>query len=217
MDGNRRWAKAKGLPTFEGHRRGHQRLKELVSWAKEAGIACVIVYAFSTENWNRSKEEVSYLMKLFRLVFQKELAEIKREGVRVICIGERERFSKDLQEMMDKAEKETEGGNGVTLVLALSYGGRAEVVAAARALARAALAPAEVTERVFEKFLWTAGLPDPDLIIRTGGEQRLSGFLPWQSVYSELFFTNTFWPDFGREEFNEILAAFARRERRHGK
>lgn len=213
MDGNRRWAKAKGLPTFEGHRRGYEKLKETMRWAKTAGVPYVIVYGFSTENWNRSKEEVSYLMGLIRLGLTGELEVFKKEGIRVRCIGDLSRFSRDLQKLMKKAEQETADLPGPTLVLALSYGGRAEILAAATAVARGG----KITEQLFSDCLWTRGIPDPDLIIRTSGEMRLSGFLSWQAVYSELFFTKTFWPDFGEEEFKSIIEEFSKRKRNFGK
>ncbi|MDO8482357.1 MAG: polyprenyl diphosphate synthase [bacterium] len=214
MDGNRRWAKAKNLPTFEGHRRGYEKLKEVVSWAKKSGIKYLVVYALSTENWNRAKEEVSYLLGLIKLVLTEEFESIKKDGGRIICVGERERFSTEIQNLMNKAERETSTSQGVTLVLALSYGGRAEVI---QAVNRAILNGTKVDEKSFGDLLWTKDVPDPDLIIRTGGETRLSGFLTWQSVYSELFFTKTFWPDFSEEEFDSIIEEFSGRKRNFGK
>lgn len=215
MDGNRRFAKERGLSSFEGHRRGYEKLKEILRWGKDYGVSHLIVYGFSTENWNRSAEEVSYLLDLFRMILSKELEEMKRIGARIICIGERNRFPKDLIALMEKAERETADLRGLTFVLALSYGGRAEIVEATRKLL--ASGEKDVTEKEFEKFLWTRGIPDPDLIIRTGGEMRLSGFLPWQSVYSELFFTKTLWPDFSKEEFDSMLSEFSSRKRNFGR
>ncbi|MEK7208399.1 MAG: polyprenyl diphosphate synthase [Patescibacteria group bacterium] len=215
MDGNRRFARERGLPTLEGHRRGYEKLKEALKWVRECGASYLVVYAFSTENWNRTAEEVSYLMDLFRLVFRKELGGFKKDGYRVRCIGERERFAPDLQEMTRNAEEETAGGAGPTLVLALSYGGRAEILAAANAAIEGG--ERALTEERFRRYFWSHDIPDPDLIIRTGGEMRLSGFLPWQSVYSELFFTDTYWPDFSKEEFFSILDGFSERTRNFGK
>ena len=215
MDGNRRWAKGRGFPTLEGHRHGYEKLKETVRWAKTAGVKHLIVYALSTENWNRTSEEVSYLLDLIRFVLAHELSVFKKENTRIICVGERERFPKDIQELMIKAEEETALLTGMTLVLALSYGGRVEILNAVNVLL--ASGKKGVTEEVFKQVLWTKDIPDPDLIIRTSGEMRLSGFLPWQAVYSELFFTKTLWPDFSEEEFNSILKEFAGRERRVGK
>lgn len=215
LDGNRRWAKAHGLPSLEGHRKGYEKVKDIMRWAKEAQVLFVIVYAFSTENWNRSPEEVSYLMGLFREALTKQLQELKTEGFRVRCIGERERFSPELQKLLHTAEQETAHLPGPTLVLALSYGGRADILHAARKAVTEG--KPDITESEFSSYLSTNGIPDPDLIIRTGGEKRLSGFLTWQSVYSELFFIDTLLPDFSKEEFLNILAEFGKRERRMGK
>ena len=214
LDGNRRWAKAHGLSKLEGHRAGMEKLTDATHFVRERGAAHLIVYAFSTENWNRDKDEVSYLMNLFHESIQKQMKKLGEEGVRVRFVGQRERFSADLQQAMSDTEKETVQNNSFTLWVCLSYGGRAEIVAAARAVAASG---ADITEDSFAHHLWTAGMPDPDLVIRTSGEKRLSGFLPWQSTYSELFFTDTLWPDFSREEFDAILAEFAQRERRRGK
>lgn len=214
MDGNRRWAKVRDLPKLEGHRAGIEAVKNVVRFARTRDIKHLVIYAFSTENWGRAPEEVSYLMELFLESIRNEMSELGKEGVRVRFAGQRERFSKDLQKAIDDVEKETEKNDAITLWVCLSYGGRAEIVAAARA----ASASAEgVTEDSLERNLWTTGMPEPDIIIRTGGEKRLSGFLAWQSVYSELFFTDTLWPAFTNEEFNSILAEFAQRERRRGK
>ena len=213
MDGNRRWAKSKGLPKLEGHRRGADKLKDTVRFAHKHGVKHLAVYAFSTENWNREPAEVSYLMDLFRELVKKELKKMGEEGVRIRFAGQNERFSDDLQQAIGDVEKETEGNEAITLWVCLSYGGRAEIVAAADAAAK----KGEVTEESLLHLLWTSEMPEPDIIIRTGGEKRLSGFLTWQSVYSELFFTDTLWPDFTEKEFDTILAEFASRERRRGK
>lgn len=214
MDGNRRWAKERGLPKLEGHRVGLLKtLRNTVRFVRDRGIRHLVVYMFSTENWNREPAEVSYLMDLFRESIQKEMRELGEDDVRVRFVGQWERFSLDLQELMDKTEKETAKNGGITLWVCLSYGGRAEIAAAANAAARSDV----ITEDILSKNMWTVGMPDPDIIIRTGGEKRLSNFLPWQSVYSELFFTDTLWPDFNKEEFDAILAEFALRERRRGK
>ncbi|MBI4088598.1 di-trans,poly-cis-decaprenylcistransferase [Candidatus Kaiserbacteria bacterium] len=213
LDGNRRWAKERELPKLEGHRAGMETLKTAARFIRDSGVAHLVVYAFSTENWNRDVSEVSYLMDLFRETIQKELKELGREGIRVRFVGQRERFSADLQRAMDDTEKETRHNDSFTLWVCLSYGGRSEIAAAARVAA----AEGEITEESLARHLWTAEMPDPDIIIRTSGEKRLSGFLPWQSVYSELFFTDTKWPAFTKEEFDSILAEFAQRERRRGK
>ncbi len=216
MDGNRRWARALGKPVFEGHSEGYKKLQDVLRWARDAKIPHVVAYAFSTENWQRSEEEVSYLMKLFRSVLENETKKMIEEKIGVRFIGDRTRFSEDLQEMMKKMEAATAAApHQSTLHLAMSYGGRAEIVAAVNELAEEKATI--VTEDAFAQNLWSYPMPDPDLVIRTGGEKRLSGFLPWQSVYSELFFVDTLWPDFSEDEFNSILAEYTSRERRHGK
>ena len=214
LDGNRRWAKERTLPQLEGHRAGFEKIKDTVRFVRASGVKHLAVYAFSTENWNRKPEEVSYLMDLFMEMAQKQMRDIGREGVRIRFAGQRARFSKELQQAMDEVEKETATHDAFTLWACLSYGGHAEIVAAARAVAAAG---EEITEESLAHHLWTEGMPEPDIIIRTSGEKRLSGFLTWQSVYSELFFTDTKWPDFSEAEFNAILAEFAARERRRGK
>lgn len=214
MDGNRRWARAHNLRTLEGHRRGFEKVKECLRWAKSAGITSVILFAMSTENWNRPYEELSYLMDLLKVVFTKEAEALKKEGVRIRIIGQRERFGKELEVLMRESEAATASNTKLTLGLCLSYGGRAEMLDAVKRLSAGAT---ECTEAAFEKYLWTAGIPDPDLIIRTSGEMRLSGFLPWQSIYSELFFTKTLWPDFNEAEFASILKEYTLRERRVGR
>ena len=213
MDGNRRWAKEHGVFKLEGHRAGVETLKATVRLARDRGIKHIVVYAFSTENWGREAEEVSYLMNLFHEALNKEMKELGKEGVRARFVGQRERFAENLQKEMAIIENETAGNNAITLWCGLSYGGRAEIVEAAKAAAKVG----EVTEESLASRLWTAGMPEPDLIIRTGGEKRLSGFLPWQTIYSELFFSDTLWPDFSAEEFDAILAEFVTRERRRGK
>lgn len=215
MDGNRRWARARGLPGFSGHGEGYKKLQEVMRWAREAGIPHAVVYAFSTENWRRSEEEVGYMLSLFRSVLENEIQKMIDERVRVRFVGDRSRFGEDLRELMKKAEAETAKAYDITLHLLMSYGGRAEIVAAVNALI--AEGTGEATETSFAQKLWTGAMPDPDIVIRTGGEKRLSNFLPWQSVYSELFFSDSFWPDFSKEEFDAILAEFATRERRNGK
>src|SRR3989344_5640694 len=212
LDGNRRWAKENGVSKLEGHRAGMETLKKTVRFVRNSDIKHLIVYAFSTENWNRDKDEVSYLMDLFRESIQKEMKELRKENVRVRFVGQRERFSEDLQQSMDEIEKETIKNEAITLWVCLSYGGRAEIVVAANSVAKSDL----INEELLAKNLWTAEMPDPDIIIRTG-EKRLSNFLLWQSAYSELFFTDTLCPDFNKEEFDSILAEFALRERRRGK
>ncbi|MDB5264935.1 MAG: undecaprenyl diphosphate synthase [Parcubacteria group bacterium] len=215
MDGNRRWAKERNLPSLEGHRAGFEKMRELMQWSRDAGIKEVTIYAFSTENWNRAPEEVAYLMELFNAGFKTLLKDIREQEVRIRFVGDRDLVEEKLRSKMEEAEKESAGGEAGTLIIAFSYGGRPEILAATNKLLQEGRK--EVTEADFKKAMWSEGLLDPDLIIRTGGEHRLSNFLTWQSVYSELFFTDTKWPDFSKEEFTSILTDFASRERRLGK
>jgi len=213
MDGNRRWAKKRMLPTLNGHKKGYEVLKECLRWAKEKGVKYMIVYAFSTENWKRSDEEVSYLMDIFRKAVLSELDSLREEKARILIAGKKSLLPEDIQLSAKKLEEDTKDEDEVTLVIALSYGGRPEIV---EAVNKAIKEGKEVSEETFGDYLWTAGVPDPDLIIRSGGEKRLSNFLPWQSVYSELFFTDTYWPDFSKEEFEKILDEYATKKRRNG-
>lgn len=215
MDGNRRWARTHNKPVFEGHSEGYKKLQDVVRWARETGILHVVAYAFSTENWQRSEEEVGYLMKLFRFILDNETKKMITEKARVHFVGDRARFPEDIQESMIKMENETAKDYDITLHIAMSYGGRAEILSATNTLLKEGVT--SVTEEEFSKKLWSYPMPDPDLIIRTGGEQRLSGFLPWQSVYSELFFVDAWWPEFQQEEFVSIIEKFGSRERRMGK
>ena len=220
MDGNGRWAKARGLPRVAGHRAGVEALRETVRAAGDAGIGWLTVYAFSSENWSRPKSEVSDLMGLLRLFIRRDLAELHRSGVRVRVIGDRENLVPDIRALLEEAESLTSGNSALNLVIAFNYGGRDEIVRAARRFAEAAMRGEvksdAVTPELFAEFLDTAGIPDPDLIIRTSGEQRMSNFLPWQSAYSELVFLSCYWPDFTRENFAEALRQYAQRERRFG-
>lgn len=215
MDGNRRWAREHNKPVFEGHKEGYKKLQEVMKWAREASIPNVATFAFSTENWQRSEEEVGYLMKLFRFILDNETKKMIDDRVRVVFVGDRTRFSDELQKGMVKMEAATAKDYDVTLYLAMSYGGRAEILAATNMLINEGAKA--VTEDEFSRKLWSYPMPDPDILIRTGGEHRLSGFLPWQTVYSELFFVNAWWPDFSREEFLRIIGEFGSRDRRMGK
>lgn len=215
LDGNRRWAREHSLPTLEGHRLGYEKTKEVARWCKENGVRHLVVFAFSTENWRRSSEEVGYLIELIKTLLGKETEELNRENIAVRFIGQLERFDKAIAEQARKTEDLTKHNSALTLTIALSYGGRAEILQAVEKLLKNP--PAEpLSEELFASKLWTAGIPDPDVIIRTGGEQRLSGFLSWQSVYSELFFVPTNWPAFTKEEFEQILKEYGKRERRRG-
>jgi undecaprenyl diphosphate synthase len=215
MDGNRRFAKEQGLPSLEGHRRGYEKLVEVLGWCRESGVKELIVFAFSTENWQRAEEEVGYLMNLFRTMIANVVADAKQNDTRLIFLGERVRFAPDIRAAIERAEEETKGGRGFTFGIALSYGGRTEIMDAIRRIPPEKLAT--LTEEEFSGYLWTKEMRDPDLILRTSGEERLSGFLPWQGVYSELFFTPTYWPAFSRTEFDAMLETYTNRQRRFGK
>jgi undecaprenyl diphosphate synthase len=220
MDGNGRWATQRHLPRKAGHAAGVKAVREVVRAAHDAGIGHLTLFAFSSENWKRPPSEVGALMGLFRLYFQSDLDDLKRRGVKIRVIGNRTRVDDDIRAMIEAAERETAGNGGLDLILAFDYGGQEEITAAARELARAAadgrLDPEKVTPEMLSSRLFTAGLPEPDLIIRTSGVLRLSNFLLWQAAYAEFLFVDTLWPDFGGREFKAALDEFARRERRFG-
>ena len=220
MDGNGRWAAARGLPRVAGHRAGAQAVRRAVEGAIRGGVDWLTLYAFSSENWRRPEAEVSDLTGLLRHYLRHEVAELHAEGVRMRVIGERQRFDEDLRHELTRAERVTAGNVRLNLTVALSYGGRSELVEAARGIARAVqggeLEPGAIDESVIERFLFTAGMPDPDLVIRTSGERRLSNFLLWQSAYAELAFPDVMWPDFSEAHFAGALAEYGRRERRFG-
>ena len=220
MDGNGRWAKARGLPRVAGHRAGVEALRRTVRTAGDLGIEWLTVYAFSSENWSRPKSEVSDLMGLLRIFIRRDLAELHQAGVRVRMIGERESLSPDIRALVEEAEALTVANRAMNLVIAFNYGGRDEITRATRTIAEAVAAgtlqPSEITQESFQQFLDTRLIPDPDLIIRTSGEQRLSNFLLWQAAYAELVFAPCYWPDFGEVELTDAIEAFARRERRFG-
>ena len=215
MDRYRRCPKEQGLPVFAGHKAGYDTLKNIVKWAQKVGVKYVVAYAFSTENWKRTKEEVDYLMDIFRFALRNELAELKKEKISIRIIGEIVRLPEDIQEEIKKVEEATKGGE-ITLALAVSYGARSEIINAIKRIAKEDKID-QITEESFSNYLWTKDIPDPDLVIRTSGEQRLSNFLLWQVAYSELFFTKTYWPAFTEGEFLKILEQFSKRERRNGK
>ncbi len=213
MDGNRRWARAHSLSPVEGHQKGYETFISFLGWARDADVQHVIVYAFSTENWKRAEHEVAYLMSLMRTGIVERIAAIEKEQVRIQFIGERSRFPTDIQEKMNEAE-ERSSQYARTLGIALSYGGRAEILHAVKRTVEEGRR--DIDEQSFAQHLWTAGIPDPDLIIRTGGEKRLSNFLLWQAAYAELYFTDTLWPDFSREEFLQALQAVKETKRNGG-
>jgi undecaprenyl diphosphate synthase len=221
MDGNGRWAKARGLPRIAGHQRGAEAVRRVVSGAAELGISYLTLYGFSSENWKRPPAEVDDLMQLLRLYLEREIATLHDNGIRLRIIGERERFNPSIKALIDEAERLTAGNRRLNLIMALSYGGRAEIAAAARQIAREAasgrLDPEALDEAVFARHLATADIPDPDLVIRTSGEKRVSNFLLWQSAYAELVFMDRLWPDFTRDDLEQAIREFQARERRYGR
>jgi len=220
MDGNGRWAQARGLPRIAGHRRGAEAVRRTLTAAGELGIPYLTLFGFSSENWKRPLAEVDDLMGLLRHYLRGEIAELHRNGVRLRVIGERARLAPDIVTLIANAEALTRDNPGVNLTIALSYGGRAEIIAAMRTLATKAatgeICPEAIDESMIARHLFTADIPDPDLLIRTSGEQRISNFLLWQCAYAELVFTKTLWPDFGRAELAQAIADYGGRERRYG-
>jgi undecaprenyl diphosphate synthase len=220
MDGNGRWARERGLPRVAGHRKGVEAVRRTIEAAGELGIETLTLFSFSSENWRRPAEEVETLMGLLRRYLKSELAEMHSRGVRFRVIGEREDLPADIVSLIDEAERMTEDNSGLTLVLALNYGGRQDIARAARNIAesvhRGLLRPEAVDDELFASYLTTVGLDDPDLMIRTSGEKRISNFLLWQMAYSEFVFVDRYWPDFGKEDLAAAVDEFARRDRRFG-
>ncbi|NLW56729.1 MAG: isoprenyl transferase [Firmicutes bacterium] len=220
MDGNGRWAQSKGLPRTAGHQAGLKRVSQITEECAHLGIKYLTLYAFSTENWQRPAEEVNFLMDLFYQTLKNETDLLCTKGVKIKFIGLPNRLDPKLLALMEECAAKTKDNDRITLNLAINYGGRLEIIKAVRELLQEAaertLRPEEVTPELFAGYLFTAGQPDPDLIIRTSGEQRISNFLLWQSAYAELFFTKTLWPDFDRLEFHQVLLEYKRRSRRFG-
>jgi undecaprenyl diphosphate synthase len=220
MDGNGRWAQSRGLPRIAGHRRGAEAVRRTLTAATELGIPYLTLFGFSSENWKRPLSEIDDLMGLLRHYLRGEIAELHRNGVRLRVIGEVGRLSADIITLIDNAEALTRDNHAINLTIALSYGGRAEIAAAARAIAakvKSGKLPLDaIDEELIASHLFTADLPDPDLLIRTSGEQRISNFLLWQCAYAELVFTKTLWPDFGRADLEQAIADYSGRERRYG-
>lgn len=220
MDGNGRWAQFRGMPRIAGHRRGVESVRVAVSTAVELGIQYLTLYGFSIENWKRPMAEVTALMGLLRLYLRQEIDELNEKGVRIRFIGERKRLAPDIVKLINESEKRTETNTALNLVVALSYGARQEITAAARQLAQKVLAGEltldDIDERLMSQNLATAGIPDLDLVIRTSGEKRVSNFLLWQLAYAELIFIDTLWPDFSSRDLEEAVNEFHRRERRYG-
>jgi len=220
MDGNGRWAAERGLPRVEGHRRGVEAVRQTVRAASELGIAYLTLFSFSSENWSRPRTEVDFLLGLFRHYIRRDVAELHSNGVRVTVIGRRDGLPRDILAMIEESEALTSGNSKLELLFAFNYGSRDEIARAAASIVKdvnkGLIDPAEINADTVAEHLDTAGVPDPDLVIRTSGELRLSNFLLWQSAYSELMFLPVYWPDFGREALQQAIAEFGRRSRRYG-
>lgn len=221
MDGNGRWAKQRGLPRIMGHRRGVDALKDILRCCKDWGIQALTAYAFSTENWGRPIEEVDFLMTLFERVLRQELQEMMEENVQIRFVGNLNALPKSLRQEIERSMEQTQHNQGIQFTVATNYGGRQEIIQACREIAtrvqQGLLNPEEIDESLFEQHLYTAGVCDLDLMIRTSGEMRISNFLLWQVAYAELYITDTLWPDFNRAEFHQALSNYQQRDRRFGK
>ena len=216
MDGNGRWARSRGLPRIAGHRAGTENLRRIIEACVEFGVKYLTIYAFSTENWGRPKEEVSGLMGIFDDAFEKELAELHRQGAQLRQVGRRDGVRKALREKVKQGVELTKDNDKLILNVAFNYGGRDEIVHAIQEMIKAGIRAEEVTEELVSDYMFTADSPDPDLVIRTSGEYRVSNFLVWQAAYVEWVFPDTYWPDFGREELVAAIQEYAKRERRFG-
>lgn len=217
MDGNGRWAERRKLPRSAGHRAGTENIRRVIGECASSGVKYLTLYAFSTENWERPDEEVRTLMDILEDVIHREIRALHEQGVRLLHLGTLERLSPGLQDAVRQAIELTKDNRGITLNVAFNYGGRAEILGAVRRIVQEGISPQEIDEAIFSTYLNTAGMPDPDLIIRTAGEMRLSNFLLWQSAYSEYYCTPAFWPDFDEKELHMALIAYSQRHRRFGK
>lgn len=217
MDGNRRWAKEKNLPSAMGHKKGVDSLKSTLRACKDFGIKYLTVYAFSTENWNRKKEEVDFLMELLAITLTNELAEMHSEGVVISFIGDTKKLSDKLQKILNNSVETTKNNNGVHLQIAFNYGSRDEIVHAVKNIVAKGIKQEDITEDLISENLYTKGIPDPDLLIRTGGEMRISNYLLWQIAYSEIYVTKQYWPEFDKDSLALAIEEFHNRQRRFGK
>ena len=215
-DGNRRWAKEKGIDSLEGHKIGYDNLVNFCEWCKKKGVHTVTAFGFSTENWNRAKREVSYLMRLLEEGLSRNLPKFQELKVRIRVIGQRERLPKSLQQAIEKVEGETRKNSEFFLNLAISYGGKWDIIQAVQRMMKEGVKPEEVTEERFATYLSTTGLQDPDLVIRAGGERRLSNFVLWQAAYAEMYFCSKYWPEFSEKDLDEAIQDFTSRTRRFG-
>ncbi len=216
MDGNRRWARGLGLPPLEGHRQGLNNIKIIARQAFRRGVKVITIFAFSTENWRRDKQEVIYLMKLFKIFIKREVGLLAKEGIKIKFLGRLSDFNQEMRLAMKEAEVRTKSGSSGQLNVCLSYGGRDEIIRAVKKVVKTKKSVSEITEELISQSLDSVGIPDPDFIIRTSGEQRLSGFLTWQAVYSELYFAKKHWPAFGIKDLDRALQEYAKRQRRFG-
>jgi undecaprenyl diphosphate synthase len=216
-DGNRRWAREKGLNTLEGHMQGYKNLLDFSEWCKDRGVKVLTAFGFSTENWNRSTEEVDYLMKLLEKCLVDNLENYNKNGTCVRVIGQRDRLPKSLQNAIIKTEESTKNNSKLFLNLAISYGGKWDIINAVKKIVKEGIEADKIDEKLFENYLSTAGLQDPDLVIRAGGEMRMSNFVLWQSAYAELYFSSKYWPDFTEQDLDLALQEFDKRFRRFGK
>lgn len=217
MDGNRRWARERGSDIMEGHQKGYEKFKDVAKWCLDRGIKTVTAFAFSTENWNRPKKEVSYLMKLLSLALSRDIDEFHKKNIRLKVIGRKEGLDSNILSLIKKAEDLTKNNTAGLLQLAVNYGGRTEILDAVKRMIEDKVPSENISEESFAGYLYTAGVSDPDLIIRTSGEKRLSGFLLWQSAYSELLFIDKYWPDLSASDVDYAIEEYARRERRYGR
>lgn len=217
MDGNRRWARERGMPSLEGHRAGYQTVKRLGDWCLARGLEVVTLWAFSTENWKRAEDEVGYLMDLLEWSLRNDIDEFHEKGICLKVIGRRDGLRPSIVEGIERAEERTKDNRNMTLVIALNYGGRAEIVDAVKRLVKEKVSLDDISEEALTKSMYWADMPEPDLIIRTSGEERLSGFLLWEAPYSELYWCKKHWPDFSEADLDAALEEYAGRQRRYGK
>ncbi|MEK7124330.1 MAG: polyprenyl diphosphate synthase [Patescibacteria group bacterium] len=216
-DGNRRWAKAKNLSIEEGYLKGKDKFNDFLRWCKNREVKIVTVFGFSSENWKRPQDQIDFLMNFFEKYLEGGIDEFNKEGVRVKIIGQRDKLKKSLLEVIEKVEEETKNNSALHLNLAVSYGGKWDIINAVKKIVGEGIDPEKITEEFFENYLSTAGLPPPDLVIRAGGEMRLSNFVLWQTAYSELYFSPKMWPDFTENDLEEAFKEYDRRQRRYGK